>query len=99
MRQGRAFVYHTIVGRSEARRGFVYRALMDANGDGKPERVERYRHGVLVGRDLFDGDRLAVRETHDNTRLVAREYDANGDGVFERRVEFDALGEATRATP
>ena len=48
---------------------------------------------MLISTDIYDGDKLVVRETYGNSRLVSREYDQDGDGAFERRVEFDAIGD------
>lgn len=78
---------------SEIKRGSVVRSEMDEDDDGRPELVQRYRHGVLISTDIYDGDKLVVRETYGNSRLVSREYDQDGDGAFERRVEFDAIGD------
>ena len=55
--------------------------------------------GVLRSVDIYDesGTRVEAREYFDNARLEAREYDQDGDGVFERRVDFDRLGEPLEA--
>ena len=87
--------------RSEAERGQVVRSVLDADGDGRPERVENYRHGVLRTIDVYDasGRRVVAREHYDNSRLDARELDQDGDGVFERRVEYDEYGEPLAGDP
>jgi hypothetical protein len=79
----------------EARHGWAVRAVMDADGDGRPEQVGLHKHGVLHTLEIFDpsGARIVVREHIDNSRVVASEFDQDGDGVFERRVEYDRYGE------
>lgn len=79
----------------EFERGQIVRASMDLDGDGRPERVEKIRHGVLQTIEIYGPSVInpVVRETYDNSRLVVTEYDKNWDGVFERRVEHDEFGE------
>lgn len=80
---------------TEARHGWPVRATMDADGDGRPEQVTLSTHGVLHTAEIYDesGARVVAREHYDNTRLMASEFDKDGDGVFERRVEYDRYGE------
>jgi hypothetical protein len=79
----------------EAARGWVVRSVMDANEDGRPERVRNFRHGVLETIEIYDaqGTRVVVREHYRFDRLAAREIDEDGDGIFERRVDYDEYGE------
>ncbi|HEU4778475.1 MAG TPA: DUF2007 domain-containing protein [Steroidobacteraceae bacterium] len=81
--------------KTDAVRGWSVRSEQDADGDGRPERVFRLSLGVMHTEDIYDeaGTRVVVRQHFDNARLVAREFDKDGDGVFERRVEFDRFGE------
>jgi hypothetical protein len=85
----------------DAERGWVVRDVMDANRDGRPERIENSLHGVLRMIEVYDaeGTRVVVREHYDNARLVARELDRDGDGVFERRVDYDNYGEPVDSNP
>jgi hypothetical protein len=86
---------------TEVENGLRVRSVLDADGDGKPERVVLFRHGVPLSMDIYDpqSHRVAVREDYENSRLVAREYDQDGDGTFERRVEYDAMGEPVHSDP
>jgi hypothetical protein len=81
--------------RGDVERGWVARNVMDANRDGRPERIQNSHHGVLRMIEVYDaeGTRVVVREHYDNARLEAREVDQDGDGVFERRVDYDNYGE------
>lgn len=79
----------------EVSRGEFVRSAMDADGDGKPERVQKFRSGILQTIEIY-GDSVvypAVLQHYDNSKLLLTEYDKDGDGVFERRVEHDILGE------
>jgi hypothetical protein len=70
--------------------------VLDADGDGRPERVEHYRHGVLRTIEIHSpsSGHLAVRQTYGKgSRLVTTEYDKDGDGTFERVVEHDEFEE------
>jgi hypothetical protein len=73
--------------------GKLIESTLDANGDGKPEQLIHYRHGIIRTAEIFRDGRVLVRETHNSERLLSRETDSDGDGVFERRVNFDAVGE------
>jgi hypothetical protein len=79
----------------EVERGWVARSVKDADGDGRPERVQLFTHGVLNTVEVYDarGTRVVTREHIENTRLVASEFDQDGDGVFELRVEYDRFGQ------
>ncbi len=81
--------------RGDAERGWVTRDVMDANRDGKPELIANFRNGVIRTVDVYDaeGTRI-VREHYDAAaRMTAREIDRDGDGTFERRVQYDEYGE------
>jgi hypothetical protein len=81
--------------RSDAEHGQIVSSQLDADGNGKPERVITFKHGVAHTIEIYDpnGERVVVREKYDHTRQLSAEYDKDGDGVFERRVEFDEWGE------
>lgn len=80
---------------SEAERGEIVRSVLDANGDGRPEQVHHFKHGVLRTVEIYDarGERVLVRQQYGKSRLLTSDYDKDGDGVFERRVEHDEFGE------
>jgi hypothetical protein len=79
----------------EVERGWLTREVLDANGAGKPEQVRNSIFGVVRMVEIYDdaGARVVVREHHDDSRVVSREFDKDGDGTFERRVEYDRFGE------
>ena len=85
---------------SDFERGEIVRSVMDADQNGKPERVQNFEHGVLKTVEVYDptGRRLVVREHYAKSRLQRSEYDTDGDGVLERRVEHDEFGEPVTAT-
>jgi hypothetical protein len=80
---------------SDVERGWPARDVLDTNGDGKPEETVSYTFGVVRKGEIYDdaGERIVVRELYDNGRVVTREFDNDGDGTFERRVEYDRFGE------
>jgi hypothetical protein len=82
-------------------RGFPVREEMDVDGNGKPERAWVSKHGVLRAIEIYDSTqtRVVARELFDSGRHTHSEYDQDGDGVFERRVDYDELGEAIAASP
>jgi Putative prokaryotic signal transducing protein len=71
------------------------RGVLDADGDGRPERVSQFRHGVITGQDFYfaSGGRIVKRERYEVGLLAAAELDDDGDGRFERRVSYDAHAE------
>ena len=81
--------------RSEFEDGEIVRNTEDANKDGKPEQVGLFRHGMLQTNEIYDesGTRIVVREHVGKGGLLTREIDQDGDGVFERKVEYDRYGE------
>jgi len=76
--------------RGEAEEGEVVRNVLDADGDGQPERVAHSKNGVLESVDYYSGGRIVKREQYRSGLLSSAEHDADGDGQFERSVEFDA---------
>ncbi len=68
------------------------RAVLDADGDGRPERVEQFEEGVLSSIDFYfgSGGRIVKRQHFHHGLLDWAEFDDDSDGVFERRVDYDA---------
>ena len=75
--------------------GEITRSVLDVDDDGRPEQVWHFKHGVLERIDYHfaSGGRVVKREHFGAGLLVSAEDDEDGDGVFERRVEFDRHGE------
>lgn len=73
--------------------GAFRRALLDADFDGRPEQVWHYSNSILASIDYFFGARIVKREFFAGGVRHAAEYDEDGDGHFERRVQYDAHGE------
>ena len=74
--------------------------VRDADGDGRPELMMHFRHDVARGDTLYSADgRVVARSRYDNGVLVSREIDKDGDGRFERRIEFDAMGDVKVSAP
>jgi Putative prokaryotic signal transducing protein len=80
---------------SEIEDGNVVRSALDADGDGRPEQVSHFRNGVVVSHDYYfaSGGRIVKREFYEAGLMESAEFDDDGDGVFERRVRYDARGE------
>ena len=80
---------------SDAEKGQVVISTLDENGDGRPDAVTRSKHGVVYSSDIYDeaGRRVVARQTFDGPLGSTTEFDSDGDGVFERRVEYDRYGE------
>jgi hypothetical protein len=80
---------------SEAEQGQVVTATLDANGDGRPDSVMHLHDGVQQTTDVYDeaGRRIVARQTYGNGWNHTTEFDDDGDGTFERRVEYDRYGE------
>jgi hypothetical protein len=79
---------------AELERGQFSAYTVDREGDGRPNAILRYRNGIVTERDLLDPDgRVVKRQRYDGDRLVAAEVDADGDGQFERKIEYDELEE------
>jgi hypothetical protein len=57
--------------------------------------VGLFTHGVMHTMEYYDeaGTRVVSRDHISQSRAVATEFDKDGDGVFERRVEYDRYGE------
>jgi hypothetical protein len=80
---------------SEAEEGEVVTSTLDSNGDGRPDAVTHYSRGIAQSEDVYDeqGRRIVARIHFDGTLQSATDFDDDGDGVFERHVEYDRYGE------
>jgi len=81
--------------KAEAVRGQVAKSTLDVNGDGRPDFVSHLRDGVLRTVDVYDEDgrRIVARQSFVDGWIQFIEFDDDGDGTFERRVELDRYGE------
>jgi hypothetical protein len=69
--------------------GQISRREYDADGDGRPERIEHLVDGRVVALDLdLDGDGRCERRLVKNAagETLRIEIDQDGDGVFERQI-------------
>ena len=83
-------------GQSDAEEGQIVTSTLDSNGDGRPD-------AVIASAARRDAQRRHLRRSRPAYRRAGRpidgalntstEFDADGDGVFERRVEYDRYGE------
>jgi hypothetical protein len=81
--------------KSDAKGGQVFVTTLDSNGDGRPDAVFHLRHGVDRSGDIYDeaGQRIVAKQTYVSPLNTFTEFDSDGDGVFERRVDYDRYGE------
>jgi hypothetical protein len=81
--------------KTDAEKGQAVTSTLDSNGDGRPDMVWHSTHGVLRSTDIYDetGHRVVARDIFEGSWHVATEFDSDGDGVFERRVDYDRYGE------
>jgi hypothetical protein len=75
-------------------RGWVTTEEIDADGDGHVETTRHYRHGVLRTVEFHrdEGTRVLKRDNYVAGLLVSADFDGDGDGAFERHVEYDRFG-------
>jgi hypothetical protein len=75
--------------------GFIKRGVLDRDGDGRPEQETHSVNGVPVSSDFYgaSGGRVVKRDFYKAGLLDHAEYDDDGDGRFERRVEYDDKGD------
>jgi hypothetical protein len=81
---------------SELKDGQFVTTTVDWNGDGERDSVMHFERGVLHHTDVYDeaGQRIVSRQHFvDGAWNDHNEVDADGDGIFERRVELDRYGE------
>jgi hypothetical protein len=76
---------------SDVEEGNIVRSVLDADGDGRPEQVRYYLHGVITQADFLfaSGGRVVKRQHFKAGLLEFAEFDDDGDGKFERRVSYD----------
>lgn len=81
--------------KSDARHGQLVKSTLDSNGDGKPDSVSHLKHGILRTVEIYDeaGARVIARQHYPGYWNSSTEFDDDGDGKFERRVEYDRFGE------
>ena len=81
--------------RYEMDNGRLVRAVLDADFDGRPEQVWHYVSNVPSSAEYYyaSGGRIVKRQFFKAGLLEAAEFDDDGDGVFERRVQYDAHAE------
>ena len=82
--------------RTEIENGRAVRTELDVDGDGRPERLGHFEHGVFASEDFYfgSGGRVVKRQHYRGGLLAWAELDEDGDGVFEKRVNYDAHEEA-----
>ena len=73
----------------------VARGVFDPDFDGRPEQVVHFINGLPVSTDFYfaSGGRIVKRTFWKQGLPDRAEFDDDGDGRFERRVEYDAHGE------
>ncbi len=79
--------------------GVPVEARIDTDGDGRPERVERYRAGGRVARveELAPSGRIERVWTYDpDGKVTGMAEDPDGDGRFEVRAEYGPDGSVVR---
>lgn len=80
--------------RVELERGEWKLARIDRSGDGRPDEIQHFRHGIIfaVHRLDIESGRLVSRENYEKGARTSVESDRDGDGTFEQRIEFDRFG-------
>jgi hypothetical protein len=81
-------------GSTEMREGRATIARIDADGDGRPESILRFRDDIVESTEILDEEetRIVLRDRYRHGIRESAEVDRDGDGVFEERIEFDRLG-------
>jgi hypothetical protein len=80
--------------RTEYKDGLVYRATLDEDGNGRPDLISHFLKGSIQDSEIYDtsGTHLVAREKFVGSWHISTDFDMDGDGVFERHVEFDRFG-------
>lgn len=80
---------------SDAKSGRLVTVTLDSNGDGKPDSVSHLQNGIVRTVDVYDeaGRRVVARQNYAEYFDTYTEFDDDGDGIFERRVEYGRYGE------
>lgn len=75
--------------------GNFKRSMLDTDLDGRPEQVWYFLYGIVQSIDYHfaSGGRVVKREHYRAGLLSSAEFDDDGDGRFERRVEYDSHGD------
>jgi len=75
--------------------GYYTHGVLDTNGDGRPEQTWHFDRGKLEQVDFHfgSGGRVVKRQFFKGWLLDHAEYDDDGDGRFERRVDYDSHAE------
>ena len=74
--------------------GHAYRSILDADGDGRPDEVTQFTHGVATESDYYSsGGRVVKRLFYKAGEPDYAEFDDDGDGTFKRRVKYDSRGD------
>jgi len=81
--------------RTDLERTASHTATLDADGDGKADQIWHSKDGVLDSVEIYDesGNRIVARRHYTAGLLTAADFDRDGDGQFERHVEYDRYGE------
>jgi len=79
---------------SNYRDGKLETTTLDSNGDGRPDMVDHLVRDSIAVIEVYDEDgrRVVARQRYVGGWNVSTEFDQDGDGVFERVVEFDRFG-------
>lgn len=79
----------------ESVRGQWSRAETDSDGDGFFEEITHYANGIRTQWEYLSptSHKVLKKSQYRGELLIASEYDADGDGEFERRVEYDEMGD------
>ena len=80
--------------KGEAEAGHLATSTRDSNGDGRPDFVSHFVYGIQRSTDVYDeaGLRIVARQHFNAAWNDSTEFDDDGDGTFERRVEYDRYG-------
>ncbi|HEX6398241.1 MAG TPA: DUF2007 domain-containing protein [Steroidobacteraceae bacterium] len=75
--------------------GYYTHGELDVDGDGRSEQTLHFKAGKLEQIDFHfaSGGRIVKRQYFRGWLPVLSEYDDDGDGRFERRVDYDAHGD------
>jgi hypothetical protein len=81
--------------RFDVENDLITRGVLDRDFDGRPEQITHFVSGVPASTDYFfaSGGRVVKRVYYRAGLPDHAEFDDDGDGRFERRVQYDAHGE------
>ncbi len=77
------------------RRGVLASRKSDFKGDGKADYDVKYRYGVITEAKIYDPESKQLRKVQKfiHGKLFAAEFDTNGDGVRDKKEEYDFFEE------